>query len=371
MRVSFRRRVFVAVIVVFGFAAAGVAKDEAPSRVRDVPSRADLVAPPRVCAAPDARVLVALPLADGIDVVAAERRNAAFAEPVRAVRRSDLLVGARRGPRIAATQKTVVLAAITRHTKDGGGDLLAWRSSDGGATWSDAVRVSDVPGCAQEGLFDLAALGDGRFAAVWLDVRGKGTRLGADFSADGAVWGADAVAYQSPDGSICECCHPEITASGGGGAVVAFRNSVQGERDVWTTRLPRGSAKFDAAAKSGRGSWRVPGCPMAGPAVVTKGDDVVSAWRRELNVFLAVGGGNERDLGEGTEPQLFAGESGIHALWIAKGKLLHLAPGAAATEVVADGAAFPATARAIVPGLRGLATWFDTTTKRARLAFLE
>jgi hypothetical protein len=42
---------------------------------------------------------------------------------------------------------------------------------------------------------------------------------------------------------------------------------------------------------------------VAGPAVVAKGDDVVSAWRRKNDVFLVVGAGEERDLGEGTEPQ--------------------------------------------------------------------
>lgn len=371
MRAAARTGVVVALAAAFGFAAGGAAEDEPPSRVREVPGSADLVAPPRVCAAPDARVLVALPVAEGIDVAAARGAESPFGEPVRAVTRRDLMAGARRGPRIAASATTVVLAAITRRTKEDGGDLLAWRSGDGGATWSEPVRVSDVPGCAREGLFDLAALGDGRFAVVWLDVREKGTRLRADFSKDGATWGADALAYESPDGSICECCHPEITPAEGGGAVVAFRNSVGGDRDVWTMRLAAGSTKFASAAKSGTGSWRLAACPMAGPAVVAKGDDAVCAWRRESHVFLAVGGRGERDLGEGDEPQLFAGDRGVHALWIAKGALLHLAPGASRPEKLADGAAFPATARALVPGSRGLVAWLDTATRHARLAFVD
>jgi hypothetical protein len=359
-----------ALVMTLALTASGEAKDESQSRVREVPCASDLTAPPRVCVGPDACARVALAVAEGIDVVSSGRPDAAFGEPVHAVRRGDLLVGARRGPRIAATRSTVVLAAISRWTKDGGGDLLAWRSSDGGATWSDAVRVSDVPGCAREGLFDLAALGDGRFAAVWLDVREKGTRLCADFSADGAAWGADVIAYRSPDGSICECCHPEITPADRG-AVVAFRNSVGGDRDVWTTRLAAGATAFEPATKSGKGSWRLAACPMAGPAVATKGDDVVSAWRREGHVFLAAAAGSERDLGEGTEPQLFTDERGVHALWIAKGALVHLAPGALAPETIAIGAAFPCTARAAMPGWTGLVAWLDTATKRPRCALVN
>jgi hypothetical protein len=259
----------------------------------------------------------------------------------------------------------VVLAAVTKRTKEGGGDLWAWRSTDAGATWGEAVRVNDAAGRAPEGLFDLAALADGRFAVVWLETneKEKGQRLRADFSADGAKWGEDVLAYASPDGSICECCHPAITAAEGGGAALAFRNSLKGDRDIWTMRLARGAEKFDAAKRSGKDSWRIAGCPMAGPAVLVHGDDVVSVWRRERDVFLAVGAAKERDLGEGTEPAVFVRDDGVHALWIAKdGALVHLAPGAKEPVTVAQNAAFPCAAGA------GVVAWLDNATRRARIA---
>jgi hypothetical protein len=358
-----------ALVVLLALTSSVAAKDPASPEIIDVDSDGSLVAPPRVAVGTDGRILVALPVADGIDVA----RQGVEGRPVHAVRRADLIVGGRRGPRIAATGKAVVLAAITRREKKAaGGELLAWRSPDGGATWGDAVRVNDVPGCAEEGLFDLAALPDGRFAVVWLDDRtGKGKRLRADFSADGAAWGDDVLAYESPDGSICECCAPAIAAAGGG-AVVAFRNSLRGDRDIWTMRLDAGKTKFGPAAKSGTGSWKLAACPMAGPAVGVSGADVVSAWRRERDVFLAVGGAEERDLGEGTEPQLVVGDDGVHAFWIANdSSLVHLAPGARAPAEIAKAASFPCAADHGSADRGSVVVWLDTATRRALLAILR
>jgi len=326
----------------------------------DVPSAADLAAPPRVAVLSDGRALVALGTADGIDVAALLAGARTFQPAATVARRTDLVLGGRRGPRIAATKDVVVVAAITRRTKEGGGDLFAWRSTDAGATWSDAARINDVPGCAAEGLFDLAALGDGRFVALWLDCRVKGMRLRADFAADGGKWGDDVLAYESPSGAICECCHAAIAATPDGGAVAAFRNSVGGDRDVWTLRLARGATSFTSAAKSGKGSWKIAACPMAGPSVVVRGDDVVCAWRRESHVFLAVGAGAERDLGEGTEPQLVARADGVHAYWTTKDALVHLAPGAKKTDEIARGAVLPCAGADVL-------AWLDAMTKRARI----
>ena len=355
----------IALLVLLALTASSAATDASPPAVVDVPSAEALVAPPRVAAGADGRLLVALPVAGGVDVVVAQADATKFGDPVHAVRRGDLLVGGRRGPRIAAAGNVVVVAAITRRQKKTGGDLFAWRSPDGGATWGDAVRVSDVPGCAEEGLFDLAALPDGRFAVVWLDDRVKGKRLRADFAGDGAAWGDDVLAYESPGGSICECCAPAIAPAGSGG-IVAFRNSIDGDRDVWTLGLAAGATKFGTATKSGAGSWKLAGCPMAGPAVGATGAGTVCAWRRDKDVFLALGGAKERDLGEGTEPQVVVKDGGVHVVWTAKDALVHLAPAASSPDEIAKSASFPCAA-----DRGGAVVWLDTATHRARLAILR
>jgi hypothetical protein len=364
--------VLLAAVLVFRGAASG--KDDAALPVTDVPARTALVAPPRVAVGPDERVYVALSHADGIDVVTGTpdaKGTVAFGKPVRAVVRDDLIAGGRRGVRIAVRRDAVVVAAITRRTNAGGGDLLAWRSPDGGASWSEPARVGDVEGCAAEGLFDLAALADGRFAAVWLDVRKKGTRLLADFSDDGARWAEDAIAYTSPDGSICECCHPAVAPCADGGTAVAWRNSVGGARDIWVARAPKGSSDFGKGEKCGTGTWRLSACPMAGPALVVKGTEVVTAWRRDRDVFLAAAGAKEKELGPGNEPQVAVSAAGLHTLWVTREGLVHLAPGASAPSPVAANAEFPCAAGAV--GGRGPAfvVWLDSASRRARIAALR
>lgn len=343
-----------------------------------LPETADLVAPPRVTYGADGRALLAIPVPDGIDLLrSTDGTRRVFDPVVAAVRHAGLATGGRRGPRIAAHGATVVLAAITRKTKEGGGDLLAWRSADGGTTWSAAVTVTDAPGCAAEGLFDLAALADGRFVALWLDGRvadggAKGATLYADFLGPSGAWGEDAVAYASPGGSVCECCAPAVVPSADGGAVAAFRNSLNGQRDVWTLRLAAGAARFDDARKSGGGSWPIRACPMAAPAVASRGADVVAAWRREKEVFLVDGAEKERALGAGAEPVVVVRPAGAHVLWTDAGALLHAAPGAKSPARLAEKAAYVSAAASsegkVAADLPGLVTWHDTAARRARLA---
>ena len=62
------------------------------------------------------------------------------------------------------------------------GDLVTWRSTDGGVTWSKPTVINDVSAAAREGLHAIAAL-HGEMAAVWLDLRATGTKLYAPIRA--------------------------------------------------------------------------------------------------------------------------------------------------------------------------------------------
>ena len=86
-----------------------------------------------------------------------------------------------RGPRIALAGRAIVIAAVVGKTAEGGGhghglpsdgDLIAWRSTDGGRSWSKGVVINDVPGAPTEGLHSLAGDAKGVLFAAWLDKRG-------------------------------------------------------------------------------------------------------------------------------------------------------------------------------------------------------
>ena len=82
------------------------------------------------------------------------------------------------GPRIAASGGSVCITAIGGPTGKGrDGDVWSVRTSDGGRTWSEPLRVNRVEGSAREGLHGMAAGPDGRLCCVWLDLRNGRTEI--------------------------------------------------------------------------------------------------------------------------------------------------------------------------------------------------
>ena len=97
------------------------------------------------------------------------------------------------------------------------GDLFTWRSQDRGRTWQGPARVNDVSSSAREGLHALAGATNGDLFCVWLDLRNKDTQIFGSRSTDsGATWSQNILIYKSPDGSVCECCHPSVAYGGDG-----------------------------------------------------------------------------------------------------------------------------------------------------------
>ena len=214
-----------------------------------------------------------------------------------------LSLGMHRGPRIAVTERSVMLTVVAG-AKGGGadGDLLLFRSTDNGTTWPAPTVINDVPASAREGLHATAATPDGLVALAWLDLREKGTRIYTAVSRDhGATWSQDNLAYASPSGSVCECCHPSVAINTDAAMAVMFRNNLDGNRDMYVAHS-RDWEKLGPPRKSGTGSWKLDACPMDGGALVLDGNDPISVWRREADVFLAPLGKQEERLGSGRDP---------------------------------------------------------------------
>lgn len=241
-----------------------------------------------------------------------------WTKPVLVSKPGRLSLGARRGPRIAIAGSTLVIAAIAGE-KGGGadGDVMTWRSTDGGATWSTGKVINDVPASAREGLHALAAGPNGRLFAAWLDLRQKGTRIyGAASDDAGVTWSANRLVYESPGGSVCECCHPSVQIDSKGRVFVMFRNLIDGDRDMYVVRSDDGGATFGTAQKLGSGSWQLNACPMdGGNFTVDDQGNVTAVWRREATVYSSGIGGTEAPLGPGKQPVVIATSRGTVFAW--------------------------------------------------------
>jgi hypothetical protein len=311
---------------------------------------------PQIAARQD---LVAVTFGAGDTVYYAGSRDGGmfFSKPVVVSSKGKLALGRHRGPRIALLPSSIVISAIVGE-KGGGadGDLFAWRSADGGRSWSEPVRVNDVPGAAREGLHAMAAQGDTLFAA-WLDLRAQGTRLyGASSGDGGRTWSPNVLIYASPAGHICECCHPSVAISASGAVYAMWRNWLGGSRDMYLAQSGDGGKTFHEAEKLGAGTWPLKACPMdGGGLVVTPEGKVVTVWRREGEVFLAPAGGAESSVGEGWDPALTYGRDGVYAIWKTPAGLFARLPGKSGPTRVSFEGSFPQLAA--LPGGLVLAAW--------------
>jgi hypothetical protein len=281
--------------------------------------------------------------------------------PVKVAEAGSLALGRHRGPRLAILPSAIVISAVVGNEGVQPGNLVAFRSSDKGRTWERAAVINDVPESTREGLHAMVADGHGRLTAVWLDLRAKGTRLYGSRSRDGGrTWSKNEVVYESPDGTICQCCHPSLTADSDGTVWVMWRNVIVGSRDLYLASSKSG-APFSGAQKLGTGTWPLNACPMDGGGVAFEGNKgIVTAWRRDGEIFLARPGQPEKKLGSGKDVALGATSRGAYAVWTGKEGLEFLVPGASVPDRIPGAGAFPSVVG--LPDGSGLAAWEDRGT---------
>lgn len=265
-----------------------------PAGAVEIPNAAQ----PQLAAAADGRVWLVYGRSTEVFVACSDDGGKTFSAGVKVATVPKLMLGMRRGPRIAADGERLTVTVIAH-------ELLAFTSTDGGKTWSAPVTINRVPGSAREGLHHSAGSRDGRTFVTWLDLRSSKMELyGAESADGGKTWGENQLVYRSPDQSICECCHPSARFDAEGNLAVMWRNSVGGNRDLWLARRTAGSSTFSPAKKQGNESWTLKACPMDGGDIVPLGDGgFQSLWMRAGEVFFVSGqGAAEQNLGKGGQP---------------------------------------------------------------------
>jgi len=219
----------------------------------------------------------------------------------------------------------VLIAGIVQTDPRNSGDVIVWRSSDGGQRWTASPPLNTERSAAREGLHALSAAGE-VVVAAWLDLRESGTTLRARVSHDaGASWEDDRLLYRSPSGTICECCHPSLVVNPDGTFTAMFRNQRDGHRDMFVVDSEGASSRI------GAGTWRLNACPMdGGDLTADSGASWLSTWRRGETVYLAAAGSRERPIASGRDPVLAVNAAGVHVAWSAPQGVMLLPPGAKA-----------------------------------------
>lgn len=273
---------------------------------------------PQVAIGSDDRVHVVFGLGDSVQYAQSADKGATFDKATAAFQIPNMSLGMRRGPRIVATGNSLVVTAVGgKHGKGKDGDVLSWRSSDGGKSWAGPVRVNDVADSAREGLHAMASSDDGQIWCVWLDLRNKSTEIFASRSVDGgASWEPNILVYRSPDGSVCQCCHPSVIVVGKR-LVIMFRNLIDGNRDMYVTSSEDSGKSFSPAVKLGHGTWHLDACPMDGGMLAAGADGLIeTAWRRDDKIY-AVAGPDKAEVmvGRGQQPWIAATKSEAFIVW--------------------------------------------------------
>ncbi len=250
-----------------------------------------------------------------------------WTEPVQIATPAKLALGNHRGPRIVSAGKTLVISAVSD------GELKTWRSTDAGKTWTPGPTVTDRAKAAQEGLHTMAASPKGGLFATWLDLRNirpgqPSMELWGAYSTDsGATWSKNFAVYKSPDGSICNCCHPSAFFDAQGVLSVMWRNALAGNRDMYLARSQDGGRTFSSPTKLGAGNWQLNACPMDGGGLAQSPDGkITSVWRREKEIYLASDNGPETPVHEGKNPSIAATKSGVFVAWSSPEGIFALVP---------------------------------------------
>lgn len=149
------------------------------------------------------------------------------------------------------------------------------RSTDGGATWAPLGLLHDDDSATEHGFATLLPDPSGGFRAFWLD--GRAMADGGPMQVRATRVEGTATAPETVlDDRVCECCQTSAALTTDGPLVVYRNRSAEEVRDIFSVRRTAGGWSEPAPVHAD--GWRIPGCPVNGPAVAARDGRAVVAW---------------------------------------------------------------------------------------------
>ena len=207
-----------------------------------------------------------------------------WSEPATIARGGDLFVNWADFPSVSVLDRDhFAVHWLQKHGSGAGSYAYGFRVSqsvDGGRTWSPPVEPYRDTTPTEKGFVTLWRDGSRGLAAVWLDGRKyHGRRNPANEMMLLATTFAPSLAPGSElrlDDRTCDCCQTAVAVTSHG-PVIAYRNRSEDEiRDVYVTR--RVNDTWTPGVPVHADNWKIAACPVNGPQLAARGEDVAIAW---------------------------------------------------------------------------------------------
>ena len=145
--------------------------------------------------------------------------------------------------------------------------------------WSEPRIIHNDGVSAEHGFVSMLPVGAGHTMISWLD--GRNTKSAEGYGAmtlRAGVFDPTGLTIDEweLDSRVCECCQTS-SAMTTAGPIVVYRNRSDEEiRDIYFTRFVNGAWTVPQAVHND--DWRIAGCPVNGPAVAARDDQVAVSW---------------------------------------------------------------------------------------------
>ena len=168
-------------------------------------------------------------------------------------------------------------------------DIKLRLSTNGGSSWSSAIKPHQDTVQAEHGFVSLLPLDDRSFFASWLD--GRFTKIvqgsndttsahdhGGPMTLRSAVINLNQSISEAIelDSRVCDCCQTDA-AMGLEGPIIVYRDrSLDEIRDIYIVRKLKTGWTLPMPVHMD--NWKIAGCPVNGPALAVDQENIVVAW---------------------------------------------------------------------------------------------